>query len=180
MMPGETKSSERTQRTSAFGHGSERILVSMRRPAYLVFFALTLPFADPSAAGRPGDLDPAFGNNGVVVTAPAFAAITPSVILHQPDGKLIAIAEIAENASSELFLVRYALDGTLDATFGAGGIVVPHMNSTVFAAALQTDGKILVAAQDSDLSMGGLNGPLQLIRFLPDGSIDSQFGNGGT
>lgn len=68
-----------------------------------------------------------------------------------------------------------AAPGDLDRTFGAGlaGRVV--MTGPVFGQALarQADGKLVVAGQGPDISLG-------LIRFLPDGSLDPSFGAGGT
>jgi uncharacterized delta-60 repeat protein len=138
--------------------------------------ALTLLMTDPAAARRPGDLDLAFGSDGVAVTSAAIAANSASVVLRQPDGKLVAVGQIA---SSELTLIRYNPDGTLDPTFGTGGVVVSLLSDNVFAATLQPDGGILVAGTRLDMAMQGMNGPLLLLRFLPDGSIDGQFGNGG-
>ena len=146
------------------------------RILYAGWFALALLITDPSAARRPGDLDPAFGSDGVAVTSAAIAANGASVVLRQPDGKLVAVGQIA---SSVLTLVRYNQDGTLDATFGSGGTVASPLGTNVFAATLQPDGRILVAGSRLDIATEGMNGPLQLVRFLPDGSIDGQFGNGG-
>jgi uncharacterized delta-60 repeat protein len=140
-------------------------------------FALALLVAGPSSARHPGDLDPAFGSSGIVQTAPDLAASAIAVVLRQPDAKLIAVGTIA---SSELALVRYNVDGTLDPTFGAGGLATSTLVSNVSAAVLQPDGKILVAAVSEEIAMEGSNGRLQLARFLPDGSIDFQYGSGGS
>ncbi|HTS21133.1 MAG TPA: Ig-like domain repeat protein [Casimicrobiaceae bacterium] len=149
---------------------------SAQRMTHDILFALTLLLAIPADAGRPGDLDPAFGTRGIVDTAPDVAASSVSVVLRQPDGKLIAVGTIA---SSELALARYNPDGTVDPTFGTGGLAVSTIATNVFAATLQSDGKVLVAAVDSELAMEGANDRLQLVRFLADGSIDAQYGNGG-
>jgi hypothetical protein len=58
------------------------------RTLYVGWLALALLITDPSAARVPGDLDPAFGSDGVVVTSAAIAANGASVVLRQPDGKL--------------------------------------------------------------------------------------------
>ena len=71
-------------------------------------------------------------------------------------------------------LARYDADGTLDTSFGTGGIVtsLPAMGTAV---ALQPDGKIVVATQD-----GRLCTPVFTVaRFNADGSPDPTFGSGG-
>jgi uncharacterized delta-60 repeat protein len=60
------------------------------------------------------------------------------------------------------------------------GTVVSQVMSNFSAAALQSDGGILVAGQGTQSAIGGQNGPLQLLRFLPNGSIDTPFGNDGS
>lgn len=76
-----------------------------------------------------------------------------------------------------------AQDGSLDTSFGVGGIV----NSTVgtydmlglsgdaYPVAIQTDGKIVVAGK----SFNGLNYDFGVVRYNGDGSLDPTFGTGG-
>jgi uncharacterized delta-60 repeat protein len=71
--------------------------------------------------------------------------------------------------------------GTLDATFGHNGIVLTNLGvdangnqiqAVPGAAALQSNGDIVVAAGLGDPGSG-------LVRFLPNGTRDTTFGNGG-
>jgi uncharacterized delta-60 repeat protein len=71
--------------------------------------------------------------------------------------------------------------GTLDSTFGTGGIVLTNLGldangnqiqAIPGAVALQSNGDIVVAAGLGDLGSG-------LVRFLPNGTRDTTFGNGG-
>jgi uncharacterized delta-60 repeat protein len=72
-------------------------------------------------------------------------------------------------------LARYLSDGTLDATFGSGGLTTPELrpgsDEGVAALALEPGGHI-VAAGRSDLSGA-------IARFTPHGSLDGSFGTGG-
>lgn len=75
--------------------------------------------------------------------------------------------------------------GCLDETFGVGGKVTTWLNSGngrgwAQAVAVQpADGKIVVAAQKASEGKGiGTN--FYVLRYNPDGSIDSTFGIGGT
>ncbi len=62
--------------------------------------------------------------------------------------------------------------GTLDPTFGDGGMVWLYNQGQAFSVVAQADGKILVGGQ-----LPGQN--LALVRLLPDGSLDSSFGDAG-
>jgi len=61
-----------------------------------------------------------------------------------------------------------AANGSLDASFGIGGRVTTGLPASGTALALQSDGGIVV--------VGGLN----LVRYAPDGSLDTTFGGSGT
>jgi uncharacterized delta-60 repeat protein len=72
--------------------------------------------------------------------------------------------------------------GTLDATFGHGGIVVTNLGvdpfgnaiqGNVSAAALQSDGDIVVSVVNTATGDSGL------LRYLPNGARDTTFGHGG-
>jgi uncharacterized delta-60 repeat protein len=67
----------------------------------------------------------------------------------------------------------HAQAGSLDKTFGKGGIALGNFGSSggVAAAALQSDGKILVL---------NANGNFELVRFNANGSVDTTFGSGGS
>ena len=70
-------------------------------------------------------------------------------------------------------MARYNTNGTLDTSFGNGGLVIITGNSSgpAFGIAVQSDGKIVTAAP------GNLD--LDIFRFNPNGSPDSTFGSSG-
>src|SRR5262249_54535188 len=91
-----------------------------------------------------GALDPTFGSGGKVLTEfPGRTASVAEAIVGQPDGKLIAVGRTDQS----LGMVRYNADGSLDGTLGSGGRVVAEFGGPTagYAAALQPDGKIVVA-----------------------------------
>jgi uncharacterized delta-60 repeat protein len=129
-----------------------------------------------------GSLDTGFGSGGKVTTP--FA--TPSRIVGmaiQGDGKIVAAGYTEPSYNSEsghvLTVARYNTDGSLDPTFGSGGVVsLPNPAGTstqrdTRAMALQSDGKIVVVARWST------DGQFDLVRFNPDGTLDPTFGTGG-
>src|SRR5207244_2047159 len=102
---------------------------------------------------RDGSLDPSFGDGGRVVTDLAGDAASffgyATAALQQPDGKIVvAGSEQSTQCGFEGFaLARYLRDGSLDPSFGDGGVVATRskLRATVSAAALGRDGKVVVA-----------------------------------
>lgn len=134
-----------------------------------------------------GSLDASFGNNGRVTTDfPGLAAVISAVVV-QPDGKIVVAggAYPLFTFAGDFKVARYNPDGSLDTSFGVGGIVTtifPGDGSFAFALALQPDGKIIAAGTDFfDFNPGDMSDTdFALARYNPDGSLDPTFGNGGT
>jgi uncharacterized delta-60 repeat protein len=114
-----------------------------------------------------GSLDPSFGGDGLVVT-PISAGIAFDLAV-QPDGKLIA-AGWSNPGGFDIAMARYNPDGSLDSSFGGGGIVVPSS----FRPASTYASHVLVL-RDGKILVGGTG----LVRFNSDGSVDRSFGAGG-
>ncbi len=75
-------------------------------------------------------------------------------------------------------LLRFNTDGSLDDGFGTGGVALADAGgglSTGSAVALQPDEKILV----SGFSYNGMNEDIALVRFNPDGMLDTTFDEDG-
>ena len=134
-----------------------------------------------------GSLDASFGNNGKVTTDfPNRAAVISAVVV-QPDGKIVVAggAYPLFTFTGDFKLARYNPNGSLDTSFGIGGIVTtifPGDGSYAFALALQSDGKIIAAGTDFfDFHPGEMSDTnFALARYNSDGSLDTTFGNGGT
>ncbi|HEX8499370.1 MAG TPA: discoidin domain-containing protein [Pyrinomonadaceae bacterium] len=124
-----------------------------------------------------GTLDPSFGSGGKVLTNfpyPNFANDRPHALALQPDGKIVA----AGTANADFALARYNPDGSLDQTFGAGGLVVTDFfggGDTAYGVALQPDGKIVAAGQAFRPNSTGSD--FAAARYNPDGSPDTTFGD---
>lgn len=132
-----------------------------------------------------GSLDPSFGTNGRVTTDfPGLAAVASSVLV-QPDGKILVAGGAFPLFTflGNMELVRYNPDGSLDASFGDGGIVTTVFahGSYAFALALQPDGKILAAGTDfvNFSSEANSDTDFALARYQADGSPDFGFGSSG-
>jgi uncharacterized delta-60 repeat protein len=89
-------------------------------------------------------------------------------ILLRPDGKIIVAGSSKSN--TEIFAaLQFNPDGSPDTSFGTLGKALIPGGRHVDSALLQPDGKIV---------LGGLSN-FTLARLLPNGSLDTSFGNGG-
>jgi uncharacterized delta-60 repeat protein len=144
---------------------------------YAIVILFSLAKTVPAAAG---DLDAGFGTNGIVTTTiPGSTFAGSPDILVQPDGKLL-ICFSANSVSSgfNITLARYNPDGSLDTSFSGDGIVTSPFATGDFdearALALQPDGKIVVAGR-----VGISNASFAVVRYNPDGSLDTTFDQDG-
>ena len=123
-----------------------------------------------------GSLDTGFDTDGKVSTdIGSWSQDFAFSVAIQTDGKLVAIG----GNSGDIALVRYNTDGSLDGTFGTGGIVTTDINSgsndLAYSVAIQPDGKIVV---------GGISGTVGsydfvVVRYNSDGSLDTSFDTDG-
>ncbi|MBS1747235.1 MAG: hypothetical protein JST21_13780, partial [Bacteroidetes bacterium] len=128
---------------------------------------------------KDGELDSSFGVNGVVITSVSSHANSASDMMVQPDGKIVVCGYIINdpNEARQLFLIRYLPNGSLDNSFGDGGVVIVGQPdgdkslATVNALALLSNGQIVVSLT---------NAKSTVYRFNPDGSQDKIFGNNGS
>ena len=128
-----------------------------------------------------GTLDPSFGTGGTVTSSFGGAGDVAFALVVQADGKLVAagVVDTTSGTESDFALARYNPDGTLDPSFGTGGLVTTDFAATddrAVGLAVQADGK-LVAAGSTDLVPGGSD--FALARYNPNGTLDPSFGTGG-
>ena len=91
-----------------------------------------------------GSLDATFGTSGIVITNVAgdsFDAVYSVTV--RSDGKIM----VAGSTDSKVVVIRHTSTGSLDTTFGEGGIIttIVGTESAAYGVALQTDGKIVIA-----------------------------------
>ncbi len=137
--------------------------------------ALLVPRA---VAALPGTLDPSFGVSGVVDTAVCPADEEARAALLQPDGKLVVAGWTQGAVDRDVLLARYDAGGTLDASFGTGGIVTTDLgqgDDVVEGIALLSDGGIVVAGSAGN----GSGSDILLLAYDASGVLESTFGAGG-
>lgn len=133
-----------------------------------------------------GSLDKTFNRSGYVAINPSPSQDDAWAIAVQPDGKVLAAGAVFKDtttAAKDFWLARYNVDGSLDSSFGSGGIVSTdfsefetHPNQSISSDSARSvqllpDGKILVA--------GSMDIGFALARYNPNGSLDATFGTGG-
>lgn len=139
---------------------------------------VTLVDDEPAPPGPPsGTLDAGFGSAGKVASYGIGGA--PAAMALQSDGRIV----MAGGSTSDFVLARYLADGTLDASFGTGGVVTTDIaggfqQEQAHAVLVQPDGRIVVAGTARPAG-GGQALVVALARYLPDGTLDTTFGTGG-
>ncbi len=155
--------------------------LSATRFALVVLTALAA-LLPASAHAANGDLDPTFGSSGLVTTDLQNGSSDLAWgIAIQSDGKIVAVGSSVAptRVDPDFAIARYDTDGSLDSSFGNGGLVFTdfanHSDDTPVAVAIQSDGRIVVVG---DSNPSG-NDDVALARYNADGSLDPSFGTGG-
>src|SRR5581483_11173415 len=125
--------------------------------------------AGPVRLNPDGNVDTSFG------TQQFFSG--PAAVAIQPDGKIVEVSFVSGVDPANFSIARFDSNGTLDPSFGNGGLVSTNFGGPGQATSivLESNGKILVG--------GGLqnNGSTSfaLARYNANGSLDTGFGMSG-
>src|SRR5439155_8000924 len=121
-------------------------------------------------------LDPDFGAGGMTL-ADFGGSDQGYAMAVQNVGKVLMAGRAWHVDQYDFGVVRFNTDGTLDTSFGNGGMVTTDLGSmfdAAYAMAIQTNGKIVVVGQTE-----GNGYDFGMVRYNSDGSLDSGFGNAG-
>jgi uncharacterized delta-60 repeat protein len=138
-----------------------------------------------------GSLDKTFNKSGALLINPTSGDDEGKAVAVQSDGKILiggwtnhsAATGYSTVTGNDFFLARVTASGTLDSTFGSGGMVstdfclvrpawfTGYMMDEASAVMLLPDGKILAAG---DTVHG-----FALARYNANGSLDTAYGTGG-
>ena len=142
-----------------------------------------------------GSPDKSFGpnHNGQLVTPFAQPAAATAVAL-EGDGKILVAGYTRDLAtvSGDFALARYNKDGSLDTTFGTGGVVTASFGAQIVgdtldvatSIAIDGAGRIVLGGYTGDrvtAEADGIfaNGVFALARYTANGTLDKTFGSGG-
>ena len=126
-----------------------------------------------------GSLDNTFGTDGKIITSIGYYNDMATSAEIQNDGKIVVSGKSNDGTKDNFAVVRYNSDGTLDNTFGTGGMVITSVDTTDDEATMLkilNDGGIVVAGYSVN-SSGNYN--FEIVRYNKDGILDSAFGTGG-
>jgi len=125
-----------------------------------------------------GAPDPTFGSEGVVLYDNAGRSDYGRSIAVEGDGGVLVMARSSGDGTSIAMILKYEADGSLDGTFGTGGVVRYESgkgNDGFRDLAIQSDGKIVVTGYTrTDTGF-----ELLTARYHPDGILDISFGTDG-
>jgi uncharacterized delta-60 repeat protein len=124
-----------------------------------------------------GSLDPTFSGDGIAYADLARDYDDGYGAALQSDGKIVVAGKSWNGATGDydFGVVRFNRDGSLDGSFGAGGIVLTDTGGggdQAESVAVQSDGKIVVVGRD------WVSTDFVVVRYNADGSLDTSFGGG--
>jgi len=102
-----------------------------------------------------GTLDGTFGTEGIVTTPIGSGDDFAYTVAIQSDGKIVVSGPYDSGNNNDFALVRYRTDGTLDETFGTGGVVTTPIGSgddVTYSVAIQSDWKIVLGGYSDNIS----------------------------
>ena len=137
---------------------------------------------------RPG-LDTTFGGTGMVTTLIQKSSASEAVAVQSDLKVVVAGQSIGADGLEHFTIARYNTNGTLDSTFGSGGIAIIPISTSAnglvgdgaYAVAIQPDGKIVVAGYDSvyaNKKQLTYYDDWAVVRLNTNGSLDTTFGGG--
>lgn len=124
-----------------------------------------------------GSVDTTFGQAGLTELSGRSIQVFSGVAL-QLDGGIIVVGH--DLPLTSVVVARLLPDGALDAAFGSGGVVMTRIGDSAGGTdvAIQNDGKIVVAGTARTGTINN-NNDFVVVRYHPNGSLDTSFGAGG-
>lgn len=127
-----------------------------------------------------GEVDSTFGYQGAAVTPIGTGNDNCYSMAVQNDDKIILAGDVQNGNNYEFTVARYDSDGTLDASFGTGGITTHALgtndNDFGYSVLVQQPGNKIIIGGSSNHN--GSN-DFAMLRFDSTGALDNTFGNAG-
>lgn len=126
-----------------------------------------------------GSLDQSFGTEGIEQTPFGTYYDAATAVTTNAPGRIIAAGTTYQDGKYDFGIAEYDSAGVLFADFGRKGKVITNLGNyddIPSAIDIQPDGKILVSGS---AGIGPAESVFALVRYKPDGSLDSSFGSNG-
>jgi uncharacterized delta-60 repeat protein len=143
------------------------------------------PFYQMAAArfNADGTRDTGFGSGGMVTLRLAGVSENATRVLVQPDGRVLLVGQASfergplRDIDSDIVVARLEAHGAVDTSFGMNGATLADAfkRDFAFAAALQPDGRIVVAGRTTPLNPQSAEDTV-FTRLTADGAIEPGFG----
>ncbi len=133
---------------------------------------------------KSGSLDTSFGTNGYIIHDNAASGAgddSGRKITIDNDGNLVVVGESENKSNDDMVVWRYNPEGTIDTTFGNNGVVVKdnvaggNGDDRAYSIIINDDGKLNITG----FSYGSSYSDMMVLRYNPDGTIDTDFGVNG-
>ncbi|MFC2094173.1 hypothetical protein ACFLSH_00960 [Bacteroidota bacterium] len=125
-----------------------------------------------------GNIDKSFGNKGLIVTEISDEKDVGASVTVQRDGKIVVVGSTDHKPTTDIVLIRYNENGSIDYGFGINGIVITDIKSSMDigkSLVIQNDGKIVVAGFTYIINKFFMT----LLRYESNGDLDPSFGESG-
>ena len=124
-----------------------------------------------------GDLDTSFDQDGIATSSIGeFSDFAWGVAIDR-NAKIVVAGSTYNGNDYDFALTRFNRDGSVDQNFGNAGKVTTDLgdNNEIKKVAIQSDGKILAIGS----TYNGNNLDVALVRYNPDGTLDTSFDGDG-
>ena len=126
-----------------------------------------------------GSPDPDFGTGGVATANFTFGLEAILAFARQDDGKIVTVGGRLQG-TNDMEIARFNANGSVDTTFANKGVLVVDISGHEEAAydvVVQPDQKIVFCG--ATFQNNTISGTITLMRLLPNGAFDPEFGTGG-
>ncbi len=149
----------------------------MKKHYFILLGVFGISFSAMSQAGSP---DPSFGNSGIAtISLSSLSKDEATSVLIDANGKILLGGTVNIGVNDQDFaVVRLNANGSLDNTFGTGGITTLSLGNAIDEVtdmAIDANGKIVLVG----ITYQGLVRNVGAARLLANGTIDNTFGTAG-